>query len=130
MEKQTILIVDDEQAIRELLRDFLVNEGFFVLTAENGKVAIETIKSQKVALVVSDIRMPEMGGFELVKLVKKMDPRIGFILMTGYSSIYSEGDVRKIGADDYLSKPLKLSNLLLKIERVLSQMKLLTHKGL
>ena len=129
MDKQKILVVDDEPMIRELLSDFLSEEGYSISEATNGKEALEMIQKEPFNLVLSDIRMPEMSGFDLVKLVKKHSQRIGFILMTGFSTIYSEGDVRKIGADDYLPKPLDLSDLLEKVERVLFQMKLLTPKG-
>ena len=129
MEKQKILVVDDEPLIRELLMDFLSEEGYSVSEATDGKEAFEMIQKESFNLVLSDIRMPGMSGFDLVKFVKNHSQRIGFILMTGFSTIYSEGDVRKIGADDYLPKPLDLSDLLEKVERVLFQMKLLTPKG-
>lgn len=128
MEKYSILVVDDEPSIRELLVEFLEGEGYLVKAASNGKEALELVLKEVFSLVISDIRMPEMGGFELVKEVKNYNQRIGFILMTGFSAVYTEGNIRKGGADDYLSKPLDLALLLEKIERVLFQMKLLTPR--
>ncbi len=128
MEKYKLLVVDDEPSIRELLNEFLEGEGYLVKVAANGREALELVRNEDFHLVISDIRMPEIGGFELVTEVKNHNQKIGFILMTGFSTIYTEGNIRQGGADDYLSKPLDLSLLLEKIERVLFQMKLLTPR--
>ena len=123
MRNEKILIVDDSKEIRNILSTFLKEEGFEVYTAENGKKALDLIKEKIIDLIITDIRMPEMDGYQLTKKVKEERPRIGIIIMTAYTSIYTEGDIRKIGADDYISKPFELVDIIEKIERVLFQMK-------
>lgn len=123
MRNEKILIVDDSKEIRNILSTFLKEEGFKVYTAENGKKALDLIKEKIIDLIITDIRMPEMDGYQLTKKVKEERPRIGIIIMTAYTSIYTEGDIRKIGADDYISKPFELVDIIEKIERVLFQMK-------
>lgn len=123
MRNEKILIVDDSKEIRNILSTFLKEEGFKVYTAENGKKALDLIKEKIIDLIITDIRMPEMDGYQLTKKVKEERPRVGIIIMTAYTSIYTEGDIRKIGADDYISKPFELVDIIEKIERVLFQMK-------
>ena len=74
-------------------------------------------------MVLTDVRMPEMNGYDLTRIIKKMNPKIGIIIMTAYTSIYTEGDIRKIGADDFISKPFNLTDVSEKVERVIFQMK-------
>ena len=123
MRNEKILIVDDSKEIRNILSTFLKEEGFEVYTAENGKKALDLIKEKVIDLIITDIRMPEMDGYQLTKKMKEEKPRVGIIIMTAYTSIYTEGDIRKIGADDYISKPFELVDIIEKIERVLFQMK-------
>jgi len=123
MRNEKILIVDDSKEIRNILSTFLKEEGFKVYTAENGKKALDLIKEKIIDLIITDIRMPEMDGYQLTKKVKEERPRVEIIIMTAYTSIYTEGDIRKIGADDYISKPFELVDIIEKIERVLFQMK-------
>ena len=123
MRNEKILIVDDSKEIRNILSTFLKEEGFEVYTAENGKKALDLTKEKVIDLIITDIRMPEMDGSQLTKKMKEERPRIGIIIMTAYTSIYTEGDIRKIGADDYISKPFEFIDIIKKIERVLFQMK-------
>jgi len=123
MRNEKILIVDDSKEIRNILSTFLKEEGFEVYTAENGKKALDLTKEKVIDLIITDIRMPEMDGSQLTKIMKEERPRIGIIIMTAYTSIYTEGDIRKIGADDYISKPFEFVDMSEKIERVLFQMK-------
>ena len=123
MENEKVLIVDDLEEIREILSSFLEDEGYVIYTAENGREALELIKEKEINLVLTDVRMPEMNGYDLTRTIKKMYPKIGIIIMTAYTSIYTEGDIRKIGADDFISKPFNLTNVSEKVERVIFQMK-------
>jgi len=90
---------------------------------ERDRAIIKSIKEKVIDLIITDIRMPEMNGYQLTKKMKEERPMVGIIIMTAYTSIYTEGDIRKIGADDYISKPFELINIIEKIERVLFQMK-------
>ncbi len=123
MENEKVLIVDDLEEIREILSSFLEDKGYVIYTAENGREALELIKEKEINLVLTDVRMPEMNGYDLTRTIKKMNPKIGIIIMTAYTSIYTEGDIRKIGADDFISKPFNLTNVSEKVERVIFQMK-------
>jgi len=123
MAQERILIVDDLEEIRDVLSTFLEDKGYEVYTAEDGKKALNIVKKKEIELVLTDVRMPEMSGYELTRTIKKINATIGIIVMTAYTSVYTEGDVRKIGADDFVSKPFNLTNVSEKVERVLFQMK-------
>ncbi len=123
MGQEKILIVDDLEEIRDVLSTFLEDEGYKVYKAEDGKKALNIIKKKGIDLVLTDVRMPEMSGYELTRTIKKINSTIGIIIMTAYTSVYTEGDVRKIGADDFISKPFNLADVGEKVERVMFQMK-------
>jgi len=130
MAGEKIVVADDEADMRELIERLLKLNGFEVKTAENGKEAMDIIVNSKdIDLLITDIQMPEMDGLVLADLTKKHNPKIGIIFMTGYSSIYEEGDVRRVGGDDYISKPFNFEDLLMKIELVIEQMRLLKPKS-
>ena len=99
-----VLVVDDEELIRNLLVRILKREGYRVLAAESGADAIDKLKNNKVALVLSDIAMPQMDGFELLAHVKETDMSLPVILISGRSE-YSREEVVASGADDFIPKP-------------------------
>ena len=78
-----ILVVDDEQGIREFLSFELSQQGYEVFTASNGAEALERIRAEKFSLVISDIRMPMLGGLEALEAIKRMEPDVEVIMMTG-----------------------------------------------
>lgn len=113
----TILVVDDEQMMRDLLGKILSRDGYQVLTAEDGQAALDTLEKTKVDLIISDMKMPRLNGFELLKIVKKEYPRIGMIMMTAYGDTYTVKDALLLGADEYLTKPFKSFEVSLIVER-------------
>ncbi|MBD3333230.1 response regulator [candidate division GN15 bacterium] len=113
----SILIVDDEQMMRSLLEKILVREGYKILTAENGVEALELLQAQKIDMVISDIKMPRMNGFELLKVLKEEHPDIGVIMMTAYGDTYTVKDALLLGADEYITKPFKSHEISLVVER-------------
>jgi len=114
-----ILVVDDEAPIREMLRQGLTQMGeFTVEIAHNGPEAIEKIENDVFDLVLSDVKMPEMDGIELLKIIKGTRPELMVILMTAYGSIETAVEAMKVGADDYITKPIDLNELLLHISKV------------
>ena len=119
-----ILIVDDVEANLYLLRVLFLNAGYEILEAENGKVALEVMETAEVDLIVSDILMPVMDGFELCKIWQS-DERLKKIPFIFYTATYTEEKDRKfsldLGADLFLVKPMESYNLLREIEKVLSQ---------
>ncbi len=117
--KITILIVDDETSILKAVRRTLIPEGFTVLTAESGKEGLEILKKEKVDLIISDYKMPEMNGFEFLKQVKKSYPKIYRIILSGYieEGIVSEAILKGI-ASTFVGKPWEVSVLINKIKQI------------
>ncbi|MFZ5979831.1 MAG: response regulator [Candidatus Zixiibacteriota bacterium] len=113
----TILVVDDELMMRNLMEKILVRDGYKVLTAENGDAALELLKNNQVNIVISDMKMPEMNGFDLLKIVKKEYPHIGMIMMTAYGDTYTVKDALLLGADEYITKPFKSFEVSMVVER-------------
>lgn len=107
----TILIVDDELSMREFLKILLEKEGYTALTASDGEKAFEVIKNNKIDLVISDIRMPGMGGLELLDRVKKDKNKLPFIMITAFASPEDAVQAMKNGAYDYITKPFKVSEI-------------------
>lgn len=118
-ENINILVVDDEAVIREVLEKILKKGGFNVAIVGNAKLALNHLKSHRINLLISDIKMPEMSGLELLKIVKLRHPEIAVIMMTAYGDSYSVKDALLMGADEYITKPFKAEELSLIIERVI-----------
>lgn len=113
----SVLVVDDEQMMRSLLEKILVREGYKLHTVEDGLAALEYLKKHHVDLIISDIKMPRMDGFELLSAVKKEYPHIGVIIMTAYGDTYTVKDALLLGADEYVTKPFKSYEISLVVER-------------
>jgi len=106
-----VLIVDDENIVLSLVRDALEDEDYDVETAAGGADALKIVESRKVDLIVTDIRMPDMNGIDLVKRVRTVQPDIGAIFMTGYANLNSAKDAIKQSAYDYILKPFELDEI-------------------
>lgn len=115
----TILVVDDEENAREGLSKILSKEGYVVETAANGKEAIDTIKRQNFDLVITDMRMPLMDGFEVLREIKKMSDEIGVIMITAYGEVESYLEAMNMGAFEYINKPVRVNELKRVITKVL-----------
>lgn len=113
----SILVVDDEEMLRELLAKILVKEGYEIDTACDGENAQEKLRQKKYDLMISDIKMPRMNGFELLKIAKNEFPELGVIMMTGYGDSYTVKDALLLGADEYITKPFKSFEVTLVVER-------------
>ena len=113
----TILVVDDESMMRNLLKKILTRDGYNVLLAENGDEALQVLAAAHVDLVISDLKMPGLDGFELLKVVKEEYPRVGMIMMTAYGDTYTVKDALLLGADEYITKPFKSFEISLIVER-------------
>ncbi|MBI4056833.1 MAG: response regulator [Elusimicrobia bacterium] len=114
-----LLVVDDEQEIRDLLSYTLVAHGYRVTTAANGQEALEKLKHSKFQLVISDISMPNMSGIEVLEAIKKIDPEIEVILATGYGTIETAVSAMKKGAFDFIQKPFQPHEILIVVEKAL-----------
>ncbi|MBI4791226.1 MAG: sigma-54-dependent Fis family transcriptional regulator [Deltaproteobacteria bacterium] len=107
----TILVVDDELSMREFLKILLEKEGHKALTAPDGEKAYKVIENEEFDLVISDIRMPGMGGLELLDSVKKVNPELPFIMITAFASPEDAVQAMKHGAYDYITKPFKVNEI-------------------
>jgi two-component system, NtrC family, response regulator PilR len=117
----TILIVDDEPNILEVLEIFLHDEGMEVLKCHSGKRALEILRENEVDLVVSDIRMPDLSGVQLLQEAKQLVPEVIFIMITAFASTETAIEALQHGAFDYITKPFRMEELRSIIQRALSQ---------
>lgn len=113
-----ILVVDDEKNTREGLRWALESSEVTVLTAANGLEALEILRQQPVDLVITDLRMPEMDGMQLLRHIRRDLPHIAVVILTGHGTIENAVDAMKEGATDYLLKPVNIDELGLLVERI------------
>ncbi|MBM4349256.1 MAG: response regulator, partial [Deltaproteobacteria bacterium] len=119
MELKKILVVDDEAPLREILQRGLTQMGeYSVELAQNGQEAIDKIEKEIFDLILTDLMMPEMDGMELLKIIKGTRPEMPVIMMTAYGSIDTAVEAMKIGANDYITKPVDFRDLLLRISKV------------
>ena len=122
--KTNLLVVDDDPGHLEMLRAMLSVWGHRVETAEDGEEAVDKVKRHPFDLVLTDVRMAQMGGIEALKAIKEYNPSIPVLIMTAYSSVDSAVDALKSGAYDYLTKPLDFDVLKLTVERALDHTRL------
>jgi DNA-binding NtrC family response regulator len=115
-----ILIADDEEVVRTNIREFLESNGYSVKCAADGREAMERVRAEDFALVITDIRMPEMDGIELLKRIVNEHPETYVLLMTAYASVETAVDSLRLGAYDYLLKPVVFEDLLQRIQNLLS----------
>ena len=113
-----VLVVDDDDALRRLLQDYLLMTKFSCQSAANAFEAQAILCQENIDLVVSDIRMPGKDGMELMQETHREFPNIPFIIMTGYSSEYSYDGIIDAGASDLIVKPFSLDELKAKICRI------------
>jgi DNA-binding NtrC family response regulator len=120
-----ILVVDDEQLIRESLVFILNKENYDVDEAENGSLALEKIRKESYDLVITDIEMPELKGVELLKKIREVSPQTFVVIITAYGSLDTAIAALRSGAYDYILKPLEFDDLLHRIRRMAEHKKLI-----
>jgi two-component system NtrC family response regulator len=118
MRKLNILIVEDGRSQREMLRDFLISEGHNVSEAENGESAIKAVQASHFDLILLDYKMPGMDGLAVLKEVKRINHEIDVVIITAYGTIETAVEAIKVGAIDYITKPIELDELLILVDRV------------
>jgi DNA-binding NtrC family response regulator len=129
--KFNILIVDDEKNIREGLGKALELEDYNILLAADGREALTVINSEEIDLIITDLKMPEMSGEELLKKVSSAYPTVPVIILTGHGTIESAVNAMRDGAYDFITKPLNLDRLSLLVRRALANRELiLQHRAL
>lgn len=113
-----ILIVDDEPFVRDLLEKVLRRSGHEVVAIATADEALAALEAGRFDLVLTDVVMPGMDGFDLLRRVKNSHPNIKVIVLTGYARMQSISDFLLYGADDYLAKPFQVHELVAAVERV------------
>lgn len=119
-----ILVIDDDHSIRETLTNYLKKQGYQIFSAENGATGIETVEKEHPDLVITDIKMPLMNGFEVLKKVKKIDSKIQVIIITAFDDMHTTVKAMQQGAYDYIEKPLEIDRLKIVIKRALGNKEL------
>lgn len=118
---ESILVTEDDQVQREVLHDILSNAGFAVSTADSGVAAMDQLESSSFDLLITDMKMPEMDGLQLLPEAKRLRPEMEVIMMTAHATVETAIRAMKEGAADYLSKPFDKDELLIVVERVLEK---------
>ncbi len=109
--KVQILLVDDEEKVREMLSSLLNSRGYLVKNVADGEEALKNLNSSDFDIIITDLRMPQMDGAELIKKVRHLKPNIGIIVLTGYGDIESYIDIMEMGAFEYINKTLSIDDL-------------------
>jgi len=122
-----VLVVDDEKFIRDILADFLTMEGYAVRTAEDGAQALSELSHSSFDLVISDLKMPKMGGLDLLQHVGHLQPEALTVIMTGFGTVETAIDAMKQGAYDYILKPFKVEEIVHVVQRGLEKKRLATE---
>jgi two-component system response regulator PilR (NtrC family) len=122
--KGNILVVDDERSMREILEIFLKSEGYGVSVADNGKSALEVMKNDFFDLIITDMKMPKVGGLELLRNVKEISPETIVVIITAFGTTESAVEAMKLGAYDYITKPFQMDDIRLVVKNALEKQKL------
>jgi DNA-binding NtrC family response regulator len=120
-----ILIVDDEQSYRQLLKLVFDGEGHSIRTAANGLEAIKLLQDSPADVVISDVRMPDMDGIEMLRNLRETLPDLGVIFMTAFASVETAREAFKLGADDFIQKPFDVEELKLLVKKTLEKQALI-----
>ncbi|MCH9683068.1 MAG: sigma-54 dependent transcriptional regulator [Deltaproteobacteria bacterium] len=123
----TVLVVDDEASIVEALGKVLRKEGMSVVTAGNGRTALDIVRRQPIDVMITDLRMPGMGGNDLLKAVKAITPEVQVVLMTAYGTVETAVEAMKLGAYDFIGKPLKRASVVATLRKALDKAELLAE---
>lgn len=120
MEINAILVVDDEDLMRDLISEMLKDKAKSIIPAQNGPEAIEIfMKIPKIEMIITDMNMPYMNGLQLLEKIRQIDPIIPVIVMTGYSEIFGIEESLKSGVEEYIKKPFKKGELEIIVDRAM-----------
>ncbi|HLP48011.1 MAG TPA: sigma-54 dependent transcriptional regulator, partial [Candidatus Kapabacteria bacterium] len=114
-----ILVIDDDPSIRNMLAIVLKKTGYDVTCTDSGKTSLEKLKKESFDLIISDIKMPDINGIDLLKKIKSITPEIPVIMITAYASANDAVEAMKLGAEDYVTKPFNLDELKIIIDRAI-----------
>ena len=128
MEKMKILLVDDEERFLSTTQKLLEKHGYFVLTAADGTEALERLNTQLIHIVILDVKMPGKDGNAVLKEIKSRFPLVEVIMLTGHATVESAVDGLKLGATDYLMKPIDIDELITKAKEAFEKRQRLEEK--
>lgn len=123
-----ILVVDDHEKIRKLMEIYLKQEGYNVLHAENGEKAMQVLESKNADLVIADIMMPRMDGYELTRELRHANFNVPILMVTAKDTFSDKKQGFNLGADDYMTKPVDMEELILRVKALLRRSKISSDK--
>ncbi|MBQ7980649.1 MAG: response regulator transcription factor [Oscillospiraceae bacterium] len=126
----SVLVCEDDRNIRRLMCEYLLQDGYTVLESENGEKALESFSASHVDLLITDIMMPEMDGFELVREIRKTGAEIPVLMITAKASMEDKKTGFGCGADDYMVKPIDMEEMLLRVSALLRRAKAVSDRKL
>ncbi|MBW1895233.1 MAG: response regulator, partial [Deltaproteobacteria bacterium] len=118
--KFEVLVVDDEERVRKNLHHVLTKEGYDVTTAQNGREALDILEKKKVDIIITDLKMDEVDGMEVLEKARAGDPEVEVIMITGYATVPSYKEAMEKGSFNYITKPFKLDEIRSTVARALS----------
>jgi DNA-binding NtrC family response regulator len=118
--EQTILVVDDETMILHVFKRLLSSEGYTVLTASNGKEALELVRKKSVELVILDLKLPDMSGIDILRRIRRLRENVEVIVITGHGTMKTVRAAMRLGAYDYITKPFDDNHVRALVENALS----------
>jgi DNA-binding NtrC family response regulator len=124
MNDYNILLIDDEATQRDILCGYLKKKGYKILSASSGEDGINITKNSSIDIILSDFKMTDLNGIQVLEQVRKINPEISFVIVTAYGTVENAVKAMRLGAFDYISKPVDLDELDLMIERIIE------HKNL
>ena len=128
-ERTRILVVDDEEIVRESLGGWLEKDGYTIATLPDGRSAIEKLKGERWSIMIVDLKMPGMDGLQVLEEVKKLQPDVAVVIMTAYATVDTAVTAMKMGAYDYLMKPFDPEELSLMMQKIVSQQSLVRENA-
>ncbi|MBN2789008.1 MAG: response regulator [Candidatus Delongbacteria bacterium] len=118
MSNLKILVVDDEENMLNMLKNFFLINDYACQTATNGIEALKVINNDHIDIVITDMKMPEMDGIELLKAIREDHKSISAVIMTGFAEEYTQTEALNLGAEGYIAKPFRNKELLLILDRI------------
>lgn len=119
MKDYSVLIIDDEDAQRDILTGYLKKKGFTIYSASSGNEGIRAVQNNMIDIVLSDFKMPDKTGIEVLEEVKKINPEISFVILTAYGTVENAVKAMRLGAFDYIAKPVDLDELDLMLGKII-----------
>ncbi len=122
-----LLIVDDEQSYRQLLTLVFEGDGHTIRTAKNGREALEMLQAEPAEVIITDVKMPDMNGIELLRALREFLPDVGVVLMTAFATVDTAREAFKLGADDFIQKPFDVEELKVIVKKAFERQTLIVE---